>query len=150
MPDQGSASKCSIVSHDSVCTRLQSLLRIASLTWTDAQLEEASGVPARTIKAYRVEGKEPSLSNALSLAVVLGAPALNQVLALIGYVARPLEEADPVNVNAIVATGLKHFSTIATAAADGRIDHLEAPLCRDAADMIIATIMPLSSAGDAA
>lgn len=55
-----------------------------------------------------------------------------------------------VDAHHIVATALPHMATIATAAADGRIDHIEAPLCRDAADTIIATFLPLSSAGGAA
>ena len=106
--------------------------------------------PARAIKSYRIEGKEPPLSVALSLAVVLGEGAINSIMSLIGYVARPLDEPGDLCVNSLVATGLQHFSTIATAAADGRIDHTEAPLCREAADMIIATVMPLSSAAGAA
>lgn len=150
MSDHSSATDGSLVSPDSVRNRLQGVLRAAQLDkWTDPELERLSGVSARAIKSYRVEGKEPSLSNALSLAVVLGPKALNSMLALIGYVARPLDEADPLNVHTIVASGLQHFSTIATAAADGRIDHIERPLCREAADQIIATVMPLSSAGEA-
>lgn len=105
---------------------------------------------ARTIKSYRVEGKEPSLSNALSVGVVIGPRALNPILALIGYAARPLEDADAVQPMQIAADAMKHLSVIASAAADGRIDHIEEPACRDAADQIIATVLPLASAGRAA
>lgn len=150
MTDSQSASDTSIVSRDRVCQLVQGILRGAQGVWTDESLYAASGVPARTIKTYRVEGKEPSLSNALSLAVVIGPSALNAMLAAIGYVARPLEDADAVCPAKVVADGLAAFSVIATAAADGRIDHIEAPLCRDAADTIIATVLPLSSAGGAA
>lgn len=140
-----------LVSPDRVRITVQAVLRAAQAEgWTDPQLDQLSGVPARTIKSYRRDGKEPSLSNALSLAVVLGPRALNALLALIGYVARPLDEADDLNVGALIATGLSHFSTIATCAADGQIDHIEAPRCRVAADELIATVMPLSSAGAAA
>lgn len=149
MASNPSASDAAIVGHDRVCKVLQGVLRAAQGVWTDESLSAASGIPARTIKSYRVEGKEPSLSNAMSLAVVLGSGAINSMLAVIGYHARPLDEGS-FCVNSAVATGLQHFSTIALAAADGRIDHLEAPKCREAADMIIATVMPLSSAGDAA
>lgn len=150
MATSPSVPEVSLVSRDSVRIAVQAALRAAQVEgWTDGKLEQLSGVPARTIQSYRIDGKEPSLSNALSLAVVLGPRALNALLALIGYVARPLDEADELNVNALVATGLTHFSTIATAAADGRIDHIEAPICREAADNIIATVMPLSSAGQA-
>jgi hypothetical protein len=151
MADQHSASDAELCSRDSVCERVQAILRAAQRAgWTDDALEGLSGVPARTIKSYRIEGKEPSLSNALSLAVVIGPKALNPILALIGYVAKPLDEADAVNPNQIIASLLPHVSTIATAAADGRIDHIEQPGCRQAADEIIATVMPLSSAGEAA
>jgi hypothetical protein len=150
MPDQTSASSTGIVGQDRVRQIVQGILRGAQAIWTDESLAAASGVPARTIKSYRVEGKEPSLSNALSLALVVGPTALNSILAVIGYVARPLDEADAISPTKVVADGLAAFSVIATAAADGRIDHIEAPLCREAADQIIATVLPLSSAGGAA
>jgi len=150
MPDSTSASSTGIVGQDRVRQIVQGILRGAQAVWTDDSLAAASGVPARTIKSYRVEGKEPSLSNALSLALVIGPTALNAMLAAIGYVARPLEDADAICPAKVVADGLAAFTVIATAAADGRIDHIEEPLCRDAADTIIATVLPLSSAGRAA
>jgi len=151
MPDTSSASDASIVSHDRVCQLVQGILRAATAKgWTDAQLSELSGVPARTIKSYRVEGKEPSLSNALSLALIIGPQAINTMLAAIGYVARPLDEADSLCPAKVVADGLAAFSVIANAAADGRIDHVEAVACREAADTIIATVLPLATAGGAA
>lgn len=150
MPDHTSASSTGIVGQDRVRQIVQGILRGAQAIWTDDSLAAASGVPARTIKSYRVEGKEPSLSNALSLALVIGPTALNSMLAVIGYVARPLEDADAISPTKVVADGLAAFSVIATAAADGRIDHIEAVACREAADQIIATVLPLSSAGGAA
>ena len=150
MSDTCSADKTHLVSPDRVRTTVCALLRVANQNFTDQQLEEMSGVSARAIKSYRVEGREPSLSAALSLAVVLGKPAINQILALIGYSAAPLEEADALDPHQLVADGLRQFSIIAEAAADGRIDHIERPRCRDAADQIIATVLPLSSAGEAA
>jgi hypothetical protein len=142
------ADDAGIVSPDRVRSRVQSLLRAAQAQgWTDDTLEAATGVKSRRIKSYRVEGKEPSLSAALSIAVVLGPQALNPLLALIGYVARPLDEADEITPARIVADGLVHFQVIAAAAADGRIDHTEAPACQRAADQLIATVLPLASAG---
>ncbi|TVV75569.1 hypothetical protein [Sphingomonas solaris] len=145
-----SADEASIVGRDRVRHVMQGVLRAANRDWTDEALEAASGIKARAIKAYRVEGKEMPLSAALSLAVVLGARALNPLLATIGYVARPLDEAEQLHPMQIVADSLRHFSTIASAASDGRIDHTEQPSCQEAADMIIATVLPLSSAGKAA
>lgn len=128
------------------------MLRAAQqMGWTDESLSGASGVPARTIKSYRVEGKEPCLTNALSIGCVLGKTAVNAVLALIGYGgAGPLDEEDEHHPGVVVATVAKHFATIASAAADGRFDHIERPDCKEAADGIIAELLPLSSAGGAA
>lgn len=150
MSDHSSVDRVPIVGPDRVRTMVCAMLRTAALHYTDAQLEELSGVPARAIKSYRVEGREPSLHAALSLAVVIGKPAVNSILSLIGYTASPLDEADEADPRQVVADGLRHFTVIASAAADGRIDHLEAPLCRDAADRIIETVFPLSSAAGAA
>lgn len=145
-----SASDAELVSRDRVCAIVQGVLRGAAATWTDDALSAASGVAARTIKSYRVEGKEPSLANALSLACVIGPRALNPLLALIGYVAQPLDEADALDAARIVAALLPEVATIASAAADGRIDHLEQPLCQRAADRIIETVLPMASAAGAA
>lgn len=137
-----------VCSPDSVRDRVQAVLRAAQASGlTDEVLESLSGVKARAIKSYRVEGKEPSLSAALSLATAIGPRALNPILALIGYCARPLGEPDEQSPMTLVANTLEHVSTIATAAADGRIDHTELPACQKAADMIIATVLPLSSGG---
>jgi transcriptional regulator with XRE-family HTH domain len=150
MADHNAVCDAAIVSPDRVRQCVQAILRAAQAEgWTDDQIEGVSGVRARTIKSYRIEGKEPSLSNALSLALALGGKHLNSILSLIGYVARPLDEADAINPHQLVASVLPHVSTLAAAAADGRFDHGEMPLCREAADQIIATVLPLSSAGGA-
>ncbi len=121
---------------------------------TREQLASAAGVNIHTLDAIRksdIGRRKPTPSVMLSLCLVMGPRRVNGLLANIGYGgAKPLDEADELNVNALVATGLTAFSTIATACADGRIDHLEAPRCREAADQIIATVMPLSSAAEAA
>lgn len=150
MSGNTSAPDIPVCGHDSVRQRVQAVLRAAQAAgWTDDALSDASGVSARCIKSYRVEGKEPSLANALSLACVIGPRAINPILNLIGYQARPLDEADEAAPGMIVATLLKHSATIAAAAADGRFDHIEEPECREAADGIIASVLPLSSAGAA-
>lgn len=146
-----SGDDAAIVSPDRVRLAVQGVLRAAQAQgWTDESLEAASGIKKATIKGYRVEGKEPSLSKALSLAVVIGPTAINPLLALIGYAARPLEDADAISPMQMTATAMEHLSTIAKAAADGRIDHIERPIVREAADMLIATVLPVSSHGDAA
>lgn len=152
MADHNAASDSALAGRDRVRSVVQGLLRAAQVHgWTDITLEGASGVPARTIKSYRVDGAQPCLTNALSLGCVLGPTAINGILALIGYGgAKPLDEADEFNVNGLIATGLSQFAIIATAASDGRIDHLERPACQSAADRLIEAVLPLSSAGQAA
>lgn len=150
MSFHGSADRAPIVGPDRVRNVVQAILRAAQPKFTDEQLESLCGVSARCIKSYRVEGREPTLGNALSILCVLGRTELNLVLALIGYSARPLDEAEELRLHEIVATGLESFTVIARAAVDGRIDHVERPACRMAADLIIETVLPLSSAGQAA
>lgn len=133
--------------HDRVCAVIQSILRGAQARHlTDDTLSASTGIPARTIKSYRVEGKEPSLSNALALAAALGKPAMNAILATVNYGgAHPLDEPEGFNTRQIIADILPHVSTIAAAVADGAIDHIEKPACAEAADHIIATVLPISS-----
>ena len=150
MVEQASVADTGIVGPDRVRNVVQGLLRAAQQSgWTDEALASASGVKARTIKSYRVDGKEPSLSAALSIGVVLGQSALNPILALIGYIARPLDEADSLQPMQIIADGMQHFAVLARCAADNRIDHTEERETTAAADMLIATVLPLSSAGRA-
>lgn len=88
-----------------------------------------------------------SAEDALCLAYTLGDEAVAALVGTISYTAhRP--DATAMEPMMMAATAMSGLSIIATAAADGRIDHLEAPACREAADMIIATIKPLSSAGE--
>jgi hypothetical protein len=120
-------------------------------SWTYASLSDATGLKPKRLKSYVHEGKEPSLSAALSISVVLGKPAINAVLAVIGYGgAQPLDEAEDELPARVAAEMLANLSTIATAAADGRFDHHERPSVRRAADNIIQLAVPLSSAGEAA
>lgn len=152
-----SAETGSIVSRDRVTAAIRTELRTAIVVerrLTVDQLATASGVSVRAIRSYMAndagEVREPCLSSALSIAVVLGTRCLNAILALVGYAARPLDEEDQPCPMMIAATSMGHLATIAAAAADGRIDHTEEQPVRAAADMIIATLVPLSSAGNAA
>lgn len=133
--------------HDHVCTILSTLLRGAlQKGQNDDVLQTATGIPARTVKSYRIDGKEPSLSTGLALLGALGPDAVNAMLSTIGYTgAKPIDGADTLDPRQLVAQILPHVATIATAAADGRIDHNEGPGCTQAADCIIATVLPLSS-----
>ena len=145
-----SAPTAALVSPDCVRETIQKILRAAQIRFTDEQLADLSGVDARAIKSYRVEGREPSLSRALSLLCVLGGGDLTRVLNLVGYSARPLDESDKLPCGEVVACILQHSTTIARAAADGRIDHTEGPAVRAAADGAMQALFPYSSAGVAA
>lgn len=151
MPSNDSVDDIGVVDATRVQERIAAALKaVHAKGWSDDDLAGLTGIKARRIKSYRLEGRCPTVPALLSLAVVLGPDILSPVLALVGHVARPLDEADEINPAMIVASVLPHVSTIATAAADGRIDYTEKPACREAADMIIATVLPLSSAGEAA
>lgn len=148
MSHNNSVSNQSIVSHESVCDVMAALLRAAAMKHTDDQLSALTGVPARTLKSYRIEGKEPSLSNALSIAVVLGDGAVNAILSTIRYSAQPLEKANDTRLSDVTPKMLTYIAIIAKALADHRIDHVEWPDVREAADGLIETAAPLSSSGN--
>jgi len=151
MTDHISADKSGVVDTIRVETKIRGALSAAKASgWTDEDLAELTGIKARMIKAYRTGERTPSIAAMLSLATVLGKGILNPLLSLVGHAARALDESDALDASLIIATVLPHVSTIATAAADGRIDHMERPGCQDAADQIIAAVLPLSSAGEAA
>lgn len=148
---EGAVSETHSPSHDRVTQTIAMLLRGAQARGIhDNLLSASSGIPERTIKSYRTDGKDPSLTNALSLLAALGPDAVNAVLATIGYGgARPLGGAPAIDPRQIIADILPHVSTLAQAAADGHFDHAETPACEAAANHIIATVLPISSAGRA-
>lgn len=88
--------------------------------------------------------------DALCLAYTLGDEAVAALMATIFYQTYRAADAQALEPMLIAATAMEGLSVIAKAAADGRIDHIERPICRDAADLIIATVKPLSSLGERA
>jgi hypothetical protein len=148
MSEQTSADEWGFIGRDRVRDAVQDILRAAQLRgWSDEKIGNLAKLKPRLIKSYRTEDKVPNLAAALCIAAVLGEWAVMQIMALIGYQASPLEGSEALNPNAIVAEAMKDLSTIAAAAADGRFDHTEMPSVTHAADELIATIVPLSSAG---
>lgn len=123
-------------------------------TFTRQQLALESGVNVHTIDAVlsRDPGKHRTVGGAvaLSIACVLGSRCVNVILALIGYTGSPLDEASEEQPCAVVGEIARGLSVIAAAAADNRFDHTERPAVTDAADLIIATVLPYSRAGQAA
>ena len=123
-------------------------------TLTRAQLASESGVNIHTVDQLlsRDPGKQRRvcLADALSLASVLGERTVSALIAPIGYAAHRPDEAPDDAPMLIAAHGMAQLATIAAAAADGRIDHTERPGVEEAADLLIATVLPLSSAGQKA
>ena len=146
-----SAAKLSGSCRNLVQDELQKILRSAMTRFNDDELADAAGIDVRALRCYRNEGREPTLSRALALLLVLGRTDLNRILDIIGYKAVPLDEAGRIpHAGKVVASSMASLSTLATAAADGRFDHTELPACRQAADALIECVLPLSSAGAAA
>lgn len=118
---------------------------------TRAELEEQSGVSVHQIDQIMTRDaakqRRVTVEDAFSLAEALGDRCIQALIGTLGYVGRPRDGADPRRPMAIVAKCMGHLSTIADAAADDHIDHVEAPDTTEAADMIIVELTPLSSLG---
>lgn len=119
---------------------------------TRQQLAEDSGVNIYAIDAIMsadaAKKRRIAIEDAFSLAYTIGERAVNALLMEIGYGgAAPLSDPAEPDLSHLVANGLRHFSVIANALADLRIDHTEQPATTEAADHLIATVLPLSSAG---
>jgi len=148
MTVEASADEYGLVGRDRVIQVVQEMLRDArTMGWKDDQIAARARMKDRLIKAYRHEEKVPNLAAALSIAAVLGDWAVSRITGLIGYSASANDEADRLQPNAIVAELAGGMAIIAGAAADGRFDHTEMPAVTNAADQIIATVLPLSRAG---
>jgi hypothetical protein len=123
--------------------------------FTRTSLSAESGVNVHNMDQINASQGEKhrrvALEDALSIAVVLGEGAVNALLATIGYGgAKPLDEPDAMQPVQIAMIAMQQVGRIAKAAADNRIDHIEEPDTTEAADILIATVLPLSSAGRAA
>jgi hypothetical protein len=123
-------------------------------TFTRKSLAEDSGVNIYQIDQImsRDAGKKRrvAIEDAFSLALSLGDRTIGKLIAALGYVGQPADEVVHSQPMQIVANGMKHFAIIANAAADNRIDHTEERITTEAADALIAEILPLSSAGKSA
>lgn len=150
MPDSRSVQDAAITSDAVIRAVLRRHIQRAfdRREFTRAGLAEESGVNIHTIDTIlsRDPGKHRRIAaeDAFCLAYCLGEIAVSALLGTIHYSATRRD--GQLSPRQVVAEVLPHLSTIAAAEADGRIDHTEAPACRDAADSIIATVAHLSSA----
>ena len=157
MSGNKSVSETSLVSRERVISTMARLIRNeteVTRRFTLEQLAAESGVDKRVLQSWLShqpeQQREPKMSAALSVAVVLGRRAVNAVLATIGYVGQPLDEVEAHGPAQDAAEMLGHVTTIVKAAADNRIDHTEEPMTREAADNVIELAMPYSTRGRAA
>lgn len=121
--------------------------------FTTKEVAEHSGVNIHTIAAIMSQDmakhRTIGAAVALSIAVVLGCRAVNAILALIGYGgAEPLDETGALRPAEVVAGCAREVAVIAEAAVNG-FNHLTTPGLTEAADRLIATVIPFSSAGQA-
>lgn len=152
MPRDNSAQSVSAASDEQVRNVLRRHIQRSydRREFNRAQLEAESGVNVHTIDA--IVSRDPAkhrritAADALSIAYTLGDDAVAALVGVIHYTARRID-ADEVDAHHIVASALPHMATIASAAADGRFDHTERPAVQEAADHLVATFLPLSSAG---
>lgn len=155
MPRDNSAQNNGITSDEQIRNVLRRHIKRAldRRDFTRVTLANESGVGVaqidQIISSDPAKHRRVTCEDALNLAYALGEDCVAALIGVIHYTARKLD-ADEVDAHHIVASALPHMATIATAAADGRFDHTERPSVREAADHLVATFLPLSSAGGAA
>jgi hypothetical protein len=144
-----------IVSDERIRNALRRQIDIAinvKRDFTRQQLSDESGVNIFCIDQITSDDvakhRRIKIADAFSLAAVIGPSAVNALIAVMGYDgARRTSDRPNPDYSHIICDGLRDFSVIAAALADGRIDHTEERPTTEAADHLIATVMPLSSAG---
>lgn len=156
MSENISAEDCGLVSRERVADLVRHLLYVTvhvEKRFTVVEIARRSGLKERAVRSFManepLEHRLPSLPSALSLAVVLGERAVNEVLSLIGYGgARQLGEGDcedaPIR---LVGSLLNGINIIAQLAADGEFCPKDREALRPTVDAMIAKLVPLSSAG---
>jgi hypothetical protein len=155
MPDSPSVQNGGITSDEHIRNVLRRHIKRAfdRREFSRASLCKESGVELSQIDQINATDKAKqrrvTCEDAFNLAYTLGDDCVAALVGAIHYTTRRME-ADEVDAHRIVASALPHMATIASAAADGRFDHTEMPSVRDAADQLVATFLPLSSAGGAA
>lgn len=152
MGQNNSASDGPLVSADRAIETMRRILHHevkVARRFTLEQLSAESGVSVRLLRCWISddddENREPKLSAALSVAVVLGRRAVNSILATVGYVAAPLDDQDATGPAMVAADMMGEVARFARFAADNRIDHVEEPDATRAADNVIDLALPYSS-----
>lgn len=147
-----SANDTTLVSRERVIETMAKIIRkevYVRQSITLAKLAEESGVDKRVLDSWLAESpeqqREPKLSAALSVAFVLGKPAVNAVLGLIGFGAAQLGAGEAHGPAMVAAEMMGEVAKFARCAADNIIDHVEDPIATEAADNVINLAIPYSS-----
>ena len=138
--------KTPLISHDAAQRSLEDALRLrvgSGKRFSFDSLEDATGIPSRTLRSYAGEGATPGLHALLSLFAVLGPSFTSDVLAETGQAAQPTSEADADYMGALSLFG-SATSQIAEAMADGKIDHRERAEIRAFMKDLIEAVQPLA------
>lgn len=156
MSDNGSVPNIGITSDEQIRKVLRRHISKAldSREFTRESLATETGVNIHTIDAIKSHDKAKhrriAAEDAFCIAYTLGGAAVNALIGTIHYTARRTDEVSKVAPMMMAANAMEGLAVITKAVADGWIDHTEEPACRDAADYIIASVTPLSSAGEGA
>jgi transcriptional regulator with XRE-family HTH domain len=112
-------------------------------------LADESGVDKRVLDAWLADSpvnqREPKLSAALSVAFVLGKPAVNAIVGMIGYGAARLDAEEAFGPAMVAVEMMENVTRFARCAADNNIDHTEEDITTEAADNVINLALPYSS-----
>ena len=121
-------------SHDHVTRRLAATLRLyvgRGRPYSAESLAEATGIPERTIRSYRMGHATPGLVNLLALIRCLGGVFAGAILEDAGVAAVLLQDdldTDPRELaTRYERDGADELARLVAALEDGRIDHTEAP-----------------------
>jgi len=132
--------------------RCISLLIGRGRKYSVADVAFSTGIPERTVASWIAteDRRQPKAGPLLVLCGFLGPDFTSKLIGQVGQVAQHIDNAGSRRPNEIVRDVLSSLAVIGEAASDGRIDHTEAPACREAADRIIAAVVSLSSVGQPA
>jgi hypothetical protein len=135
-----------LVSHDAAQRALEDAMRIRvgfGKRFTFSQLEDATGIPERTLRSYCGEGATPGMNALLSLFAVLGPSFTNDILALTGQTAQPSSAADPEHMRIIGMMGTL-TAMLSKSLEDGHVDHREEAQMRPFAQELMEILDPMS------
>ncbi len=138
--------KSLLISHEAAQRALEDALRIRvgqGKRYSFDSLDDASGVPSRTIRSYAGEGATPGLAGFLSLCATLGPSFTSDVLSLAGQSAASADETDPEHMRTLEASG-EFIATLSKALGDGKVDHREAAQMQPLAQALIELLQPIA------